>query len=193
MPENQNITAIILAGGKSSRMGQNKAILPFRGKRLIDHTVDMFKQMTTNIIIAGNDINYGIKNTVQVPDFFADIGPLGGIYSGLLASKTQVNIIAACDTPLLKSELFFWLLTFACKYKVVIPVVNGITQPITGVFNRDLLHVYKQNIKKGLYSPPRIMRSINYKQVVCNEQFDWFSDDMFYNINTQADYLKIKK
>ena len=102
-PIKNDITAIILAGGKSKRMGFDKSLIEFKGKPIIQIIFDLLKTIFKNIIIISNEPEkYFFLNTQIHQDYFVGKGPLSCIHSGLMNSKTLKNFIISCDLPFIK-------------------------------------------------------------------------------------------
>ncbi|MCF6240761.1 MAG: molybdenum cofactor guanylyltransferase, partial [Bacteroidales bacterium] len=99
MIDKNNITGIILCGGKSKRMGSNKALLQLNGKCIINYVTELLSNFCNEIIISTNSHELAFLKTELVADEFQTIGPIAGIYSALKHSKTEKNIILSCDTP----------------------------------------------------------------------------------------------
>ncbi len=102
---NNNITGIILAGGRSSRMKSEKGLVKFRKKLLIEYPVNIFKEICSDIIISSNHNKFNFLDCKVYHDEIIDCGPIGGIYTCLKKSITDYNLIAACDMPFLNNEL----------------------------------------------------------------------------------------
>ena len=105
-------TGIILAGGKSSRMGTNKALLTIDGKTVIERIVNQLEQIVDEIIVVTNPFHdYEFLQLPMVEDKWKGMGPLAGIEAGLNASTTERNLIVACDMPFISIELGKYLLS----------------------------------------------------------------------------------
>ena len=105
MPRKKEMTAIILAGGKSSRMKQDKGLILLQGKMMIEHIIEKAKEVTESIIIITEDPAYLQFGLPCFADTFPGKGPLAGIYSGLLHSSTVKNLVLGCDTPFLSGRI----------------------------------------------------------------------------------------
>ncbi|MCK6650149.1 MAG: molybdenum cofactor guanylyltransferase, partial [Bacteroidia bacterium] len=99
------ITGIILAGGKSSRMGTDKGIVELNNKALIEYVIETLREVTDQIIIIANNNHYDKFGYEVYPDIIKEAGPMGGIYTGLFYSTTEHNFILSCDTPLLNKNI----------------------------------------------------------------------------------------
>src|SRR4051812_31899843 len=112
--ENENeITGIILAGGKSSRMGYDKGLAVLNGSKMIDQVYASLKKVVDKVIIVSNTDSYNYLNVPVYQDLYKDKGPIGGIYTGLSHSTTEKNIIVACDMPFV-TEAFLKQLSELC-------------------------------------------------------------------------------
>ena len=104
------ITGVILAGGKSSRMGTDKGLLELNGKPLIQYAIDTLKSIGLEIIIISNNSDYEQFGFPVYPDIIPDKGPIGGVYTALSYSSTEKNLIVSCDTPFLSKKLLNYLI-----------------------------------------------------------------------------------
>src|SRR5512143_2769084 len=125
MDERQNIfdaTAVILVGGKSSRMGRPKALLPFAGEPLIAHVVRRLNNIFAEaVIVAAPEQQLPELPAVLVRDQVAYQGPVSGIYHGLKASTKEVCFVTSCDAPFLNPVLVAHLLSQISDFDVVVP------------------------------------------------------------------------
>src|SRR5690606_20588107 len=103
-------TGIILAGGKSSRMGRNKALLDFHGQTVIETIANELQKIVNHlIIVTNNQEDYAFLQLPMVSDKWQGIGPLAGIHAGLSISKTEKNLVVACDMPFVSREIGSYL------------------------------------------------------------------------------------
>jgi len=132
-------SVVIQAGGKSSRMGSNKALLPLCGQTLIEHVINRFSNCTDDLIIISSKIaELDIYGYPVYQDMSPGVGPLMGLYTGLNYSKHDCVAVVACDMPFANPALIqeeARLLT-VFKWDVVIPVVAGKSEPLHAVYNR---------------------------------------------------------
>ena len=116
-------SGIILAGGKNSRMGTNKAFLEIDGNRLIDKIMDIYRRLFNEIIIVTNDpVSYiEFSDASIVTDIYKNKGPLGGIFTGLFYAKNPGIFVSACDLPYLNPDFILYLARPAENHDVVVP------------------------------------------------------------------------
>lgn len=185
----EKATAIILAGGKSLRMGEDKYLLPINGKPLIQHIIDQLDGHFEEIIIGANQPErFSFTGLRVVPDIETGKGPLMGIYSCLRASATDANFITACDIPEMNTRLIHNMINLASDFDIVIPVSDGdMHEPLYAVYRRSIL----PNAENILASNGRkIIQLLDGAKV----KFIEFQDQGWYqNLNVKDDYLQYVK
>lgn len=189
-----NATGIILAGGKNTRMGENKAFLEIDGERLIDKTMNLYRQIFADIIIVTNDpLSYvEFTDAAIATDIYKGKGPLGGIYTGLFYSKSDYAFVCPCDMPFLNKGFVEYLLAQTGKYDVIVPALAEGYQPLHAVYSRNCLPSIKRLLLldklkiTGFYRDMRVL-------AISEEQIRPFNKDgrLFQNLNTPEDLEKI--
>ncbi len=180
------ITAIILAGGKSSRMGYDKGLAETSTGKLIDLVIAVLKQTTDEIIIIANTDSYAYTGIPVYKDLVKDSGPLGGIYTGLSYSKTQDNIIVACDMPFVSLELLTVIINNKHNKQVVIPSLNDKSEPLCGYYKSEIKEKLKEYIDIKQLSVHKVITNFNHLII----KFD--NATALTNINTPEDLLRLK-
>jgi molybdenum cofactor guanylyltransferase len=191
-----DMTGIILAGGKNSRMKTNKAFLEIDGSRLIDKTINIYREIFSEIFIVTNDpVSYiEFTDAAIVTDIYKGKGPLGGIYTGLFYSKNNYAFISACDMPFLNKKFIIYLTEQADKFDIVVPQLSEGFQPLHAIYSQNCL----SHIKKMLLAD-KLKISSFYKDVrllsVPEEKIKPFNQDgrLFINVNTPEDMEKEQK
>jgi molybdopterin-guanine dinucleotide biosynthesis protein A len=189
----KDMTGIILAGGKNSRMGINKAFLEIDGTRLIDNILAVYQKIFSEIIIVTNDpLSYTeFPDTLIVTDIYKDKSALGGIYTGLFYATHDYSFVAACDMPFLNEDFITYLIGQAGKHDIIVPELPEGFQPLHAIYSRNCL----SHIKK-LLSADKLKIAGFYKEVrllsIPEEKIKPFNKDgrLFLNINTPKD-LKV--
>jgi len=145
------IAGLLLTGGASSRMGQNKALLDIGGKKLIERVVQALSVVTDAILIVANDAEpYRFLNLPVIPDIEKGYGPLMGLYSGLKAVRSELAVLAAVDMPFLSPDFLRYLLALALDYDVVVPNAYDRLHPLCAVYRRaSCLPAIEQTIARG--------------------------------------------
>lgn len=183
-------SGIILAGGLSSRMGQDKTMMTYNKETLIGHVVKEMRKVAKQIIISSNNTaKYKIPDTLEVPDIYPGMGPMAGMHAGLLAAQNTHAFIVAADMPLFKAELAQYLLERSAGYDIVVPIKKGRWEPLCAVYSRNCIKPIEDCLKADIRQIFRF-----YPQVkVLNVEEDELarigkSEDLFYNLNTPEDY-----
>lgn len=178
-------TAVILAGGKSSRMGgEDKSLLPVNGKPLIQHIAEQLTDHFDEVIIGANDIEkYKFLQKRVIPDFEMGKGPLMGIYSCLMASSNEVNFITACDIPEMNLGIIKRMIDLSVEYDIVMPVSNKEK-------HEPLFAVYKKNVanKAGLILRSNGRKIVELLKYAKYRFVDFKSDSWYRNLNYKDDY-----
>lgn len=133
-------SGIILAGGLSSRMGQDKTMMAYNKETLIGHMVKEMRKVAKQIIISSNHTaKYKIPDTLEVPDIYPGMGPMAGMHAGLQAARNTHAFIVAADMPLFKAELAQYLLERSVGYDIVVPIIKGRWEPLCAVYSRNCI------------------------------------------------------
>ncbi|WP_158655102.1 molybdenum cofactor guanylyltransferase [Flavivirga eckloniae] len=149
MIDKKNITGIILAGGKSSRMGTDKGFLTLNEKPFIQHSIDALTPLVSEIIIVSDNPDYNVLGYERVTDIIKDAGPVAGICSGLEASKTDYNLVLSCDIPLIKTEVLEKLIVNRDTDADIIQIEsNGKTMPLIALYKKQCHIVFNELLKK---------------------------------------------
>ena len=137
-----NITGIILAGGKSSRMGTDKGFMILNDLSFMSRIIKVIKPLVSDLIIVSNDKKYDVFNLKRIDDMIENSGPLAGLYSGLYHSKTKYNLVLSCDVPLINSAVIKILLD-ECddQFDVIQLESNGETIPLVALYKKDCMHL----------------------------------------------------
>jgi molybdenum cofactor guanylyltransferase len=183
----ENATAIILAGGKSSRMGRDKSLLSANSLPLIEKIVAQLRDHFPEIIIGANDIEkYRFLNLPVIPDLEEGKGPLMGIYSSLLRSKYEINFVVACDIPDLNIEYIREMIRQAKGYQIVIPTWDdGKHEPLFAVYKKSILNQAKKLLDTGQRKISLLFELVDVKYLPLPDDIGWYK-----NLNTIEDYKK---
>ncbi|BCV22102.1 putative molybdenum cofactor guanylyltransferase [Moorella sp. Hama-1] len=187
---------IVLAGGKSTRMGTNKALLPLRDKSLLATVVAALRPLFAEIIVVTNTPElYRDLGARLVRDVIPGRGPLSGFHAGLLASPYWHNFIVACDMPFLDPALISYLLGRAPGYDAVVPRRGEYLQPLHAVYSRGCLPAIEACLKKGEYQAFAFYPRVRVRYIDVDRLKDrGFNDpeEVFFNINTPADLARAR-
>jgi molybdopterin-guanine dinucleotide biosynthesis protein A len=185
-----DVTAFILAGGKSTRMGMDKAFVDFEGCTLLARALDLARSVTTDVRIVGSKEKFA-RFAPVVEDIFRDCGPLGGIHAALRASSTELNLILAVDTPFVSWAFAQYLISQARgapEAAVVVARDDAGRQPLCAIYRREFAGPAESALRSGrnrvdaLFDPVRT-------RVIGPEELEaaGFSRAIFRNLNTPAE------
>ncbi|WP_449620133.1 molybdenum cofactor guanylyltransferase [Robertmurraya sp. Marseille-Q9965] len=189
-------TGIILAGGKSSRMGTNKALLEINGKTVIEKICDELDSIVNNIIIVTNSFEeYQFLGRKMVEDTWREMGPLAGIHAGLSASETERNLIVACDMPFISAELGTILLGQLSVYDAVVPNISSQLHPLFAAYRKDVKKEVEKALEKNKLRIRGIFQNLHVKMLDETElrklNYDLDEADIF-NMNHPNEYEQAK-
>jgi molybdenum cofactor guanylyltransferase len=183
-----NVTGFVLAGGLSSRMGEDKSLMLFKGKPLIMHAIDSLSPLCEKVIISSNLLIYDFTGCEVWPDELTLKAPINGLYSCLKRSETDWNFILTCDMPFAGSQLFAYLLERAHGNDAVIPIHGqGFVEPLCGIYNRSTLNVLEQHLEVEQYSMVKLLQSIRCSYINIGPGQEFYNKEMFSNLNTPGD------
>jgi molybdopterin-guanine dinucleotide biosynthesis protein A len=185
-----DVTAFVLAGGKSTRMGADKAFLQWGDETLLDHALKLAGTVASVVRIVGDAKKLGGLAFVVVEDVYRERGPLGGIHAALSSTATELNLMLAVDLPLMQPEFLAYLVTQASESHAVVtvPNVGGGFQPLCAVYGRQFADTAGQSLRAGKNKIDPLFakvstRVIEEKELVCAG----FSAGIFRNVNTPDD------
>jgi len=187
-----SITGVILSGGKSIRMGENKAFLEIRGKRIIEHTVDVLQGMCNQVILVTNELlEYSYLDLEVAADLIPKSGSLVGIYTGLCYSSSAYSFITACDMPFLNRKVIEYMLTIRNNYDVVIPHLQDGYHPLHALYSKRCIKFIKEQIREDNLKITDFFNRVRVREVSSDEIISLDPDlKSFLNINTPEDLKK---
>lgn len=188
------ITGAILAGGRSSRMGTNKAFLTYHGERLIERAIRRFSEQFSDVVIVANDVErYRGLGPRVVPDLIPGFGPLGGLHAALWAAQTPYVFLAACDMPFAEPAMAFVLRELGAGADVVVPRFDGIFETMHALYARAALPAIEADLRAGRGKMIGFYPRVKVRAVDEAELAPRFPDlaRIFWNLNTPADYERL--
>jgi len=185
-----HITGFILAGGKSTRMGTDKAMLNFRGKPLLKHMFDVIRPHCGKVFISGDKPDYGSLGIAMVSDIYPGIGPVSGIFSALKYSETDWNIVISVDSPMINNELLEYLISNTDSYECVVPKHEAGMEPLIALYSKQILPTLEIMIGTGNYKMKNILTQVKTNALDCQPLLEKYPN-LFMNLNRMEDYLSV--
>ncbi len=182
-----DVSAFILAGGKSTRMGTDKAFVPLDGRTLLARALDLARQITSHVYIVGEGKKFAPFAPV-IEDIYPGCGPLGGIHAALRSSQSELNVILAVDTPFVSLALLQHLITRARNNPgavVTVPRANRGYEPLCAIYRRDFARTAELALQQRRYKIDALFDD-KAAQVIGEQELQTagFSPRIFENVNT---------
>jgi molybdopterin-guanine dinucleotide biosynthesis protein A len=177
----------VLVGGKSSRMGRDKALLPYGRHTLVRHVAAQVSAAAGSVTLVGRPEKYRALGCAAIPDVYPDGGPVCGIQAALEASQAQWNLVVACDMPALTAGFLHTLLEAAESWPgdALIPVSpTGYPEPLCAVYRRTSLSLLTQAIQRNVRKVTEALAALRVVYRPVSEGF-WFQ-----NLNTPEDWAR---
>lgn len=185
-----DLSAFVLAGGMSSRMGQDKAFLPWKGATLLSHALDLVGQVSTKVQIVGDATKFSRFGEV-VEDVFVGCGPLAGIHAALLKSASRRNLVLAVDVPFVEKAFLAYLVSQAklTDAVVTLPLAGGRLQPLCAIYRPQFAEVAERSLKEGKNKIDPLFATVETRVIQPDELTQQgFSEQMFRNLNTPEEF-----
>lgn len=164
------LTAFILCGGKSSRMQSEKGLVLFQNKPFIEHIIKAVSRITENIKLITNNKEYDYLTFQKIPDIITDKGPLGGIYTALINSETEFNLILSCDIPLISTELLSELISKKNEEaEITVLASESRMHPLIGIYAKKVLPVIKSAIDNDDLKMMNLIAKIPHQIITIEE------------------------
>ncbi len=191
------ISAIVLAGGRSSRFGADKAFLPVEGQPLVARTVHQLAALSDDLILVTNNpapyrpLGLSVR---LVPDERPGEGSLMGIYSGLKAARHPYALAVACDMPFLNLSLLRYMLSFVAGYDVIIPRSGDCLEPLHAIYGKTCLPFMAHLLEQGRRQIIAFFPEVRVRYVE-EEEIGRFDPQhlSFLNVNTPADWARVQR
>lgn len=187
----QTRAGFVLAGGKSSRMGSDKAFLEYGGQTLLGRALAVLAKTCEQVTIVGDPSKFGSYGTV-IADVFPGCGPLGGIHAALANSTAELNLMVAVDMPFVSAALlaFLFARAEANDAVVIVPRVGKGLQPLCAVYRREFGSVAERTLRAGKYKIDAAFAGVStYVIEASGLAAAGFSERSFFNVNTPRDWM----
>ena len=183
------VSAFVLAGGKSTRMGQDKAFLSVEGVTMLERSLALVRSVTEQVWISGDASKFSSFAPV-VEDIYPDHGPLGGIHAALRATATDLDLMLAVDLPLVDVRLLRYLLYIADESGSVVTVceAGGRLHPLCAVYRREFAELAERALIRGQNKIDVLFQETRTR-IISEAQLNGigFSAKMFLNVNSPID------
>ena len=191
----EKVIGFVLAGGKSTRMGKDKAFLEVEGRTLLTNALELARAVADEVKIVGNTAKFADFGTV-VEDIYPGRGPLGGIHAALKSSETDLNLIIGVDLPLLEVRFLKYLIASAVQSGTVVtvPRVNVHYEPLCAMYRSEFVVPAEQALIAGHNKVDAVFTGLSIRMVEDQELAqNGFASSMFRNVNTPEDWKRAQE
>jgi molybdopterin-guanine dinucleotide biosynthesis protein A len=181
-------TGFVLAGGGSTRMGRDKALLPYRGTTLLEYIASMVRQTAGTATIIGDPYRYRNVGYPVCPDQIPPCGPIGGIYTALSVTASDWNLVVACDMPMLSAPILRRLIEHSFQSLsncIVGAEPGGEPQPLCAVYHRRCLLLLEQAIRDKRFRMRELLLELNAERVALDPS-------VLANVNTPGEWARFE-
>jgi molybdopterin-guanine dinucleotide biosynthesis protein A len=187
-------TAVVLAGGKSSRMGFDKSFIEVKGKPLIKILIEeLNKEFHEIIVVTNSPEEYRQLDVLITPDILKGVGPLGGIHAGLKASSSRYIFLMACDMPMLSLEYARYMIQVAAEKlpDAVISCNGEWIEPFHALYSVDIADDIEKNVKMGRYKIYDVLKKKNVLRISESDVRRYSPGlEIFRNLNDMGDLIE---
>lgn len=192
------VTGIILAGGRSTRFGSDKALLDIGGLPVIAHVIETLSRFAHPVFVVTSGERFEAVRAIApgcrvIKDIIAGCGPLGGIHTGLLSAKSRYSFVVGCDMPFVDAGLAACLISVAAGADAAAPKMGGIIHPLQAVYSVSCLPAIEEMLREHRLQTIRLFERV-CTRFVTEEQVDALDPGRlsFFNINTREDLARAR-
>ena len=186
------ITGILLAGGRSNRMGMEKGKIQIGNQFLYQYPLKVLERICDEIFISTSK---GFKPTEKyalISDEVPGIGPMGGIYTCLQKSSNDLNIVLSYDMPLINEGLFRKLIIEGTDADITLPVLQKkLPEPLCGIYRKCVAEKFQELIEEDKFAVHQVFPLVRTKLVFIDDSMPFYRPDIFLNINQESDLSKL--
>ena len=192
------MTIIVLAGGRSLRLGHDKRSVTICGESLVQRILSRLAPLSSKatVVLSQEEMKpfWSLPGVDVVSDLYPDKGVLGGIYTGLVLSTDSYNLVVGCDMPFLNVELLRYMTELCPGFDVVVPRVGRNVEPLHAIYSKNCIDPISELLKQGNLQISNLFHSAKVRYVE-QDEIDKFDPEhlSFFNINTKADLEKAKE
>lgn len=202
-----DITGIILCGGKSKRMGLNKSFLKIGDQTIIERTAKLMKGMFPRVLLLTNNPDeYKFLGLEIFEDIYKNVGPLAGIHSGLTYSATEKNFIISCDMPLITKDVIEFIINYKTDKLITITKADSFIQQLCGLYSKNILSetvkaIEEEESEESLTNQLpkcgcrvlKLVKELNAEIINIESEYVGYLPGMFLNMNKPEDFEIVKE
>ena len=182
MNKPKNITGILLSGGKSSRMGSDKALMAFQETNFMQAVITAAKPLVNNFFMVSSKPEHNGFGLERINDIIEDAGPLSALYTGLNHSRTEYNLVLSCDIPFIKTETLKLLFDEDfTQFDIVQLASKGKSMPLIAIYKKSCVPVFLELLNSGERRVRKAIENFKIKTIEVDEALAY----QLQNINTR--------
>jgi molybdenum cofactor guanylyltransferase len=186
------ITGVILAGGSSTRMGRDKALIPIREVPMIHRIAETMHTIFEEVYIVSDHFDrYRVLNLPGLSDLHADCGPLGGIHTALSSLHGEEIFVVSCDMPFVSKELIEYLVGYPVRAPARVVQAQQRVHPLCGVYGKACLESASTCIVDRRLKMTDFLEEVGAEYVPVGNHLPWYHDALLLNINTPDDLARL--
>lgn len=189
-----NLSAVIIAGGKSTRFGEHKGLAKLHARPMIDYAIDLAKEISpSQFIVYGKEKYFDVTDIPYYSDIIPDCGPLGGIYTALV--KTQSSLVATipCDMPFLTRGVFRLLCENQLQNQPIVAVSHKAIEPLVAIWPKTYESKIKDAIYNKLFTIHELIEKEDIPKISIPDLMTNYDEKIFLNINRKEDLSGVHK
>jgi molybdopterin-guanine dinucleotide biosynthesis protein A len=168
-------------------MGAEKGLISFGGKPLITYPVQILSEVCGRVLISANSNSYDFLGLPVFHDQARGGGPMIGIYSGLLSSETEYNLVLSCDMPMITATLLEYIIASAEGCTAAIAFHRGFAEPLCGIYHRSLIGELESHISGKKFKLITFLEKAGARFIEINESLPFYHPNLLLNVNTPQD------
>ncbi|MFN8352565.1 MAG: molybdenum cofactor guanylyltransferase [Flavobacteriales bacterium] len=181
-------TGVVLAGGRSSRMGSDKALLEFEGSTLLHRAIQLLRQHCREVLVIGHPERHADPHATVVPDERPGLGPLGGLATALKVARYGRLLVVACDMPMVNDRLLVRLKGLLDQgADAAVPRHEGGLEPLAAAYHRHCMEPFDHCLSTGLLRMTDGLAAVRTAHLDLVPGSDGWPADLFRNLNTPTD------
>ncbi|MBN1115911.1 MAG: molybdenum cofactor guanylyltransferase [Bacteroidales bacterium] len=169
-------------------MGEDKGLLNYQGKQMIEYIIDIFRKNSVDFIISSNNPEYNKFGVEIQADIIPGIGPIGGIYSSMKLHKADSYFFVSCDLPHSSGILCKEMVEYTGKFEILVPELpDGKVQPLFAIYSNSVLPKIESQIKTGNYKMMDLLKLAETKKLRVSKSILLAENELFKNVNSKRD------
>lgn len=190
--ESNKIIAAVLAGGKSSRMGQDKGLMLLRGKPMIQYVLEAINGCQIPAIIVSANAVYSQFGYEVIPDIELNKGPMGGLLSAMESVNATHVLLLSCDMPLITSDIIIHLTSEVEEHSVTVARIKNQLMPLLAVYSLRIKDAVKQRITLNELKMHDLINAVDHK-IVSYDNYKSLNSHWYINVNSPADFALLSE